>query len=174
MGYRRLFIWVEGGDDLRFFATIIKSKLEKKYNFVNIIPYATMKKEKIENFLRSIKAMSADYVYVTDINDAPCITARKQEVLDRLRNIDENRIVVVIKEIESWYISGLGSPQCKNLRISTLTSTDNITKEQFNNLFPKELYSRIQFMLEILGYFSIQIAKRKNKSFKYFIEEYNC
>lgn len=64
--YKRLFIWVEGDDDERFFRNILKPKLHEKYDSVEIIKYATMKKEKVYNFVKSIQAMGADYIYVTD------------------------------------------------------------------------------------------------------------
>jgi len=174
VGYKRLFIWVEGEDDIRFFNRIIKPVLEEKYNSVEVIKYAKLKGEYKDKFLKSIKAMNAGYIYVTDINDAPCITAKKQKIQNELKNIDEDRIAVVIKEIESWYLAGLDNKESKNLRIRTLSTTDNIVKKQFNSLIPKKFYSRIDFMLEILKYFSIKVAKQKNRSFKYFIRKHNC
>jgi hypothetical protein len=131
-----------------------------------------MKKEKIDNFLKSIKAMGADYIYVTDINNSPCVTARKKEIQSRLRNIDEDRIVVVIKEIESWYLAGLGSVETKKFKIRSFSGTDSITKERFDSLIPRTVDSRIDFLLETLKSFSIETAKQKNKSFRYFIEKY--
>ena len=55
--YKLLFIFVEGDDDERFFNRILSPKLQEKYDTVKIIRYATMKKEKVDNFIRSIKAM---------------------------------------------------------------------------------------------------------------------
>lgn len=53
------------------------------------------KREYIENFIRSIKSMNfADYIFVVDINNAPCVTAKKQEIQSKLKNIDDNRIAV--------------------------------------------------------------------------------
>jgi hypothetical protein len=52
------------------------------------------------------------------------------------------------------------------------SSTEDISKKQFNNLIPKGFDSRIDFMLEILKYFSIKIAKQKNKSFRYFLQKH--
>lgn len=174
MGYRRLFIWVEGEDDKRFFEKIIEPKLREKYDSVETRRYATLKKEKIDNFLKSIKAMGADYFYVTDINSLPCVVGKKQETKNKLKNIDKNRIIVVIKEIESWYLTGLDSANSQKFKIPTYSDTDKITKQQFNGLIPGKFHSRIDFMLEILKIFSVQIAKQKNRSFRYCIEKYNC
>jgi len=174
MDYRRLFIWVEGEDDERFFEKIIEPELQKKYNFVETRRYATLKKEKIDNFLKSIKAMGADYIYVKDINNSPCVTATKQEIQNILRNVDEDRIIVVLKEIESWYLAGLSTAESEKFKIPTFSATDTITKEQFNSLTPKRFESRIDFMLEILKTFSIETAMKKNGSFRYYIEKYNC
>ena len=170
MRYKRLFIWVEGPDDKRFFDELIKPIFEKKYNLVEVREYAELKREKIDNFLRSIKAMNADYFYVTDINQAPCITAKKEKVRGKFKNLDEDRIIVVIKEIESWYLAGLDDANSRKFRISSFRKTDGITKEQFNVLIPKNFDSRIDFMFEILKCFSTEIAKQKNKSFRYFLE----
>lgn len=174
MGYKGLFIWVEGEDDARFFENIMKPQLQKEYIFVKMIRYATMKREKINNFLKSIKLMGADYICVTDINSSPCVTAKKQKVKNIIRNIDEDRIIIVIKEIESWYLAGLSDIESKKIKIRTFRITDTITKEQFNNLIPNKYVSRVDFMSEILKKFSIKIAKQKNKSFKYYIKKYNC
>ncbi len=173
MSYKRLFIWVEGSDDERFFNEIIKPAFEKKYDFVEIIQYAQMKREKFGKYLRSIKAMKADYFYVTDINQMPCVTAKREKVLDKFKNIDKGRIIVVIKEIESWYLAGLENTYSKGFGIASFSNTDNTTKEQFNALIPKNFDSRIDFMLEILKFFSIKMAQQKNKSFRYFLEKHD-
>ena len=174
MGYKRLFIWVESWDDARFFENILKPQLQKKYNFVEMIRYATMKKEKINNFLKSIRLMGADHICVADIDNSPCVTVKKQNVKDIIKNTNEDRIIIVIKEIESWYLAGLSDIESKKIKIRTFRVTDTITKEQFNNLVPKKYSSRVNFMLEILKIFSIKIARQKNKSFRYFIKKYNC
>ena len=172
--YKLLFIFVEGDDDERFFNRILSPKLQEKYDTVKIIRYATMKKEKVDNFIRSIKAMGAEYIYVTDIDNSPCVTAKKEETQKKHPNIDKDKIIVVIKEIESWYLAGLDNKACKQLKIKNFANTDNVTKEKFNSLIPKKFTSRIDFMSEILKNFSIEIAKQKNTSFQYFVEKYDC
>lgn len=57
--------------------------------------------------------MDADYFYIVDINKLPCVIAKKQNIKNSLTNIDQGRIIVVIKEIESWYLAGLDERECK-------------------------------------------------------------
>ncbi len=171
-GYKRLFIWVEGEEDKRFFEKIIEPKLKKKYNLIETIRYSMLRKEKIDNFLKSIQAMDAEYIFVIDINNSPCITLKKQEAQNKYRNIDTDRIIVVIKESESWYLAGLDKKSSRKFGISDYIVTDNIIKEKFNSLYSKKFNSRIDFILEILKIFSVDIAKKKNKSFRYCIDKF--
>ena len=175
MPYKALYILVEGDDDERFFKKILLPRLREKHDYIKVIQYAQKPKkfEYIKKFIKSIQSMG-DYIYVTDINDSPCITAKKQEIQDKLKNIDEDRILVVIKEIESWYLAGLDDTCSKKFRISLCDTTDDLTKKQFNNLIPKKFGSRIAFMQEILKCFNIETAKHKNESFRYFCKKYDC
>lgn len=173
MPYKTLWLLIEGDDDERFVQRIVKPLFERKYNSVMLWKYAEEPDKRINNFLRSIKVMDSDYFYLRDINRAPCVTAKKEIIQDEY-NFDNKKIIVVIKEIESWYLAGLDDKVSKKLGASSCAATDNITKEQFNDLIPKKFDSRIDFMLEILKSFSIEMAKQKNKSFKYFIEKYDC
>ncbi|MEM0202962.1 MAG: hypothetical protein QXO16_00290 [Archaeoglobaceae archaeon] len=168
----KLYILVEGDDDERFFDKIIKPLLREKY-YVKIVKYAEwkMKKEKIENFIRSCQSMKADYIYVTDLNASPCVTVKKEEIMRKLEDIEESKIIVVKREIESWYLAGLKDSDRRKLGIKrSLSSTENVTKEQFNTLL-RDPAERINVMIEILKRFSIDTAKQKNSSFKYFMEK---
>ncbi|MEM3566755.1 MAG: hypothetical protein QXK47_04340 [Candidatus Bathyarchaeia archaeon] len=174
MNNRELYLFVEGVDDERFFEIVIKPQLQKKHGAIKIIKYAAMKKDKINSFIKSIKSMGADYIYVTDINNSPCVTAKKNEVQIALKNIDSEKIAVIIREIESWYLAGLDLSASRKLKIPNLNTTDNITKEQFNNLIQNSFDSRIDFMIEALKMFSVETARNKNKSFNYFISKFDC
>ena len=174
MDYKTFYISVEGDDDKRFFEKIVTPLFQGKYDLVFVWKYAQVKKEKVRSFLKSIKGMSADYIYVSDINNEPCITAKKQDIQNKYEEINKDRIIVVIREIESWYLSGLDDRSLKSLGIHYPNTTDNVTKEQFNRLIPKKFDSRIDFMQEILKCFHIETGKQKNTSFRYFLEKYNC
>jgi len=171
MDLNSLFIFVEGNDDERFFNRIVIPRLESKYSTIHIVKYSRLSADKISSYIRSIKAMGSDYIFVSDINNYPCISKKKKHICKNCREIEHDNIVIVVKEIESWYIAGLDEHISKKLRIKNVNCTDNITKEQFNSMIP-DRYSRIGFMIEILRNYSLDIAIRKNASFRYFAEKY--
>ncbi len=172
MEYKRLFIFVEGADDERFFDKIIKPVLMEKYDSVEVRKYAQLKPEKIIAFVNVIRALKAHYILITDINNTPCVTQKKEKIEKKYKNVDNHRIVVVIKEIESWYVAGVSDADLSQNKVKKPKYFDDISKEQFNNLIPGRFDSRINFMVELLKKFSIKVAKRRNKSFKYFCEKY--
>jgi len=173
MSYKPLFILIEGADDERFFERIVKPKFEETYSWVKLWKYAKEKPQKRYNFLTSIEAMNGDYLYVADINDAPCVTSKKEAIQNKIKNCKIERMLIVKREIESWYLAGLDDTSSKNFKIKTSGDTEGISKERFDDLKPKIFDSRIDFMLEILKSFSPETAKRKNGSFKYFVDKYD-
>lgn len=171
--YRRLFFLLEGDDDVRFFRTIVKPMFEREYDHIQLVAYAQSPPKVTRRLINSINAMSADYIFITDINNSPCITHRKQTRQNQYNNLDTGKLMVIRKEIESWYLSGLDDTCCRKLRIQHCNTTDGITKEQFDRMTPKKFEkSRIDFCQEILKWFDIETAKQKNGSFRYFINKY--
>lgn len=177
MSYKTMYIWVEGDDDQRFFEEIIQSKLNQKYQYVKIIQYAKMTKQKVNSYLESITSMQdTDYIFTADIDTCPDIQTKKQRIQHTFENVHENKIVIIVKMIEGWYLAGLDENSYKKLGISAkkkFTTTDDMTKQQLDALIPKKFDSRIDFMQQILHYFSWEIAKRKNTSLSHFIERYD-
>ena len=169
--YRSLYVWVEGPDDERFFDSVVRPAFEERYDWVRLVRYANMKQSKARSFLVNIEAMGADYILWADINTEPSVTAKKQRLQDHY-GIEGDGVIVVIREIESWYLAGLGDNACGQLRVPPQKSTDTLTKEEFDRLKPQRFGSRIDFMVEILKRFCTGMAKRKNGSFRYFAERY--
>jgi len=168
MAYKRLWILVEGNDDKRFFEGIIKPVLDCKYKFVQTWRYAQEPHKRIKNFLKSIKAMNSSYFFLKDINRAPCVTSKRNSIKRNYgARIDINNIIIVVKEIESWYLAGLDNKSCRELGLRAFRNTDNVTKENFNSLMPEKFDSRIDFMIEILKRFSVETGMQKNTSFNY-------
>ena len=170
MAYKRLWVFLEGNDDERFFEGVISPLLENAYDSVRSWKYAQEKTTKAKDFLRSIKSMDSDIFFLGDINSCPCVSAKKDEaIISYGQDLGPNDIIVVIREIESWYLAGLTDKKCRELGIRTIRKTDNINKEKLNALMPRKFDSRIDFMVEILKRFSVNTAKQKNKSFGYFM-----
>ena len=128
--------------------------------------------------IRRIKSFEADdgiCIGVADMDSAICVSGRKQEKQrEEFKSLDKDRIVIVVKEIEAWYLAGLDDRTCRELGIDTFDTTDNVTKSKFDNLWSKskKFNSDVDFMQEILRYFDIETAKRKNKSFEYFVRKH--
>jgi hypothetical protein len=124
------------------------------------------------NYLRSIQAMKADYLFVTDINTSPCITARKGHLVRSHKGmVDGDRTIIVMRGIESWYLAGADDELCQELGIPVLRHTDGVTKEQFAGLAPSRFNSVIDFMTEVLKRFCIETAKARNRSFCYLMDK---
>ncbi len=171
--YRLLFLFVEGEDDERFFNWIADRYFRNHYDDVKIIKYAQLKTEKISSFIKSIRSMGSDYIFSADINRSPCVTQKKEVINQKIPEIEQNRIVIVIKEIEGWYLAGLTSEILENLQLPTNVPDANlITKEQFDQLFLKRRTSRTALLAEMLDYYNIKQAVRSNHSFAYFYQKF--
>ena len=81
MSYRCLYIWVEGSYDDLFFSEVIRPLLESWYDWVEVVRYAEEEPAWRRSYLRNIRSrQDASYIYVTDLNAAPCVTAKKADV----------------------------------------------------------------------------------------------
>ncbi len=172
MKLQKLYIFVEGNDDERFFKQVIVPLMHKKYIDVEIFKYAQWKKEKVNNFINSIKTLQFDYIFTADLDDEPTVGSKKKRVHWSFANLDDNKIAIVIHEIESWYIAGYPDELLLAQRLPDIIQTENISKEDFNQLYHQISRSRIDFMRELLKNYSVNLAVEKNNSFKHFIDTY--
>lgn len=169
-----LFVFVEGADDERFIKYIFRTKLRERFSWIKFYQYSQRKPEKICAFIRSIHAMNANYLFFADIDMESCVTSKKEKLVNRYQGLDPLQTEVVIVEIESWYIAGIAQDTSVKLSLKQLPEhTNNFTKENFNQLVPKKFDSRIDFMREILKYFSFKQAKLANTSFMHFANRYD-
>ena len=187
MTYRTLYILVEGGDDARFFERVVRPLFEDEFGHVQLWKYSQKKKELVNQFLNSVKAMQAagmvDTLLVADLDDSPCVTDRKERVLSRFRALEgklesetgpsfPTRVLIVCKEIEGWYLAGLSDESCDHIGISaSFVNTDQVTKELFDNVMPISFKTRIAYLETILQMFDYETARSKNSSFRYFAQK---
>lgn len=173
MKTRRLFLLVEGNDDERFFSRVIRPLLMRHYVSVDIIPYASMKSSQVCRYIKGLYTMGYDFILVADIDQEPSVPEKKQVLMARFSNLQQDRIMVIVKEIESWYLAGLDDRASAAVGMRKLKTTDFLTKEHFNRWIPAHYGSRIAFMIECLEHFSLAVAIEKNRSFRYFMHHYH-
>jgi hypothetical protein len=166
---RLMWIFVEGETDRGFADTVLLPILRKRYDYVDTWEYAQKPPEKTAEFLRALKSMKADCLFLADIDDSPCVTARKNRLVMRFRQaLNPADAIVVIREIESWYLAGVDDRACREFGVQGLSRTDDLTKEQFQHMIPKRFHdSVVDFMREILEGFRIELARGKNRSLGY-------
>jgi hypothetical protein len=170
--YKRIWVLVEGGKDSRFVRGVLRPILEGEYDFVETWEYAERAPERIMDFLRSMRAMKADYLFLGDINSSPCVTAKKEAIKNKYQQgVELAKTIVVLREIESWYLAGVDDKDCREFGIPIIRHTENVTKEQFENLVPARFGSVVDFMDEILNRFHIDAAKGRNRSFSYLMDK---
>ena len=166
-----ILFFLEGNDDERFFTRVIAPPLESQNYTVRIWKYAREKRKRTIQLLKSVQGAGMAYVFVRDIDDAPSVQAKKEEMIRCFEVVSDGDIVVVVMEIESWYLAGARPALLKRIGAEGYGDTDYITKEQFNQLIPRPM-SRIVFMQEILKHFDLEGAKEKNASFRYFMRRW--
>lgn len=172
MSMKKLYIFVEGNDDQMFFSSVFAPQFRKIYDDVEIIQYAQLKKSKVDLFLLSIKTLKFDYMMIADIDAAETIGTKKRFIRHKFEMVDLENIVVVITEIESWFLAGITEEFSNKFELDSIEKTDEITKEDFNQYYIRTYKSRIDFMQEVLKHYSIEAACRKNKSFNFFFQKY--
>ena len=166
-----LGLFVEGNDDERFFKRVLHSKFKKKYQTeVHIIRYQEIKKGAIEGY---IKSFDYNCFFFRDNDHGDC---KKfcEKLLKDYDKLSKEKIIVIIEEIESWYLAGINKEVAKQYKIKLDTTTDNLTKEHFKDIIKKSLfgYDITDAMSEILIKFNFEQAKKRNSSFNSFCESH--
>jgi hypothetical protein len=173
---KQLYLFVEGPSDRRLITEIVKPILEERLSeqegTVIVREYAHMQKGEMNNLLTTITASGDDYLLFADRDSATCVTAKKEGLQEKFSQLDVQKVIIVARLIESWYIAGLSASNARRLKVSIPEKTDRLTKSEFNAAMPDNFKSGTDFMREILKYFDIETAKRKNKSFRYFVDKY--
>lgn len=171
----KLYFLVEGNDDEDFIRSVIFPLVKGvDPNLIHIWKYREQKKEKVKGFLTSLNQMHSNFFYITDNDDSVCVTCAKLRELNyyRLKGIlDESRIIVVIKEIESWYYAGMVASKAKKIGIiKTGLNANDVTKEKFKEIISKDK-TRQEVLQKILSNFDLSKGMNENTSLAYFIAE---
>jgi hypothetical protein len=173
MPFSQIFVWVEGPDDQRFVETILLPAMRGQYDFVEIVPYAGMTKEKAIKWLESIRAMeNTNYIFLADKDRSPCVSQKKADLTQKIKSLQADRISVVVEEIEAWYLAGLTAHGRASLEIAYIGNTDHIDKEAFDLHRAEAFDSRVDWMIEMLRFYSLEEGTARNASLRYFAEKF--
>lgn len=157
----KLYVFVEGSDDERFFRYYFSKKN------VKIIQYANMSHKDFANLVRTISYTSnVDYIILTDA-DGASIDEKKGKFTEKRPTCDCSKVFISQYEIESWYIAGFNSIDCAKYKIKYIDCTDSVSKEKFETIIPKG-FTPVSFKIEILKCFDLESAKKRNTSFRLF------
>jgi len=171
----RVYVLVEGDDDERFVKRIVEPLLLKRYPKVDTYQYAARPKKIVERFVNTARTkLNAELLCLSDMDNFPCITKRKRNVVEKkIGGVYATRVIVVRKKIEGWYLAGITTGNDRKIGIQCPDQTNQVNKTDFDNIVRKTKFtSRISCMIVLLDIFDIQTAVRRNTSFKYFYEKY--
>jgi len=167
-----LCLFIEGDDDERLIKKIITESGRLDTEKICTYKYSQQRIDKVNDFIHSIKAIPGmDYIFFVDYDDCDCINNKKLEVTRKFQGLDQDHIVVVIKEIESWYLNGLDQNYLKKIKIHRLPTCQNLSKEMFLDCVPSRL-SPYLFKLQIIENYCLEAAIENCPSIKYFINKY--
>ena len=168
MAQKTLLVFVEGASDRRFFERVIQPfALPLR---MRIVEYASVPNREINRILAETRSIGSSCLFTKDRDLAPCATSRKEKVRETHPSLSASDILVVSREIESWYLAGITNETAKRLGIRNLPDrTDDCVKRDPEHCKPGRFDSRNDFMLEILNRYDVPLARTRNNSFDYLL-----
>lgn len=171
--YNKLYIWVEGPEDKDIFEKMLPLLL-RKYVKVHIRERGRDCEEKTNTIISAVIQKGDDNLLVvdSDFDNNVCISKKKIAIKAKFPSLKERDILLVVKEIEGWYLAGLSDQACRRIGISPIPNTDGVGKNQLQRFIPKKYRGKADFMEEILKNFDSDVARLKNSSFNYFFKNF--
>ena len=84
--FNRLFIWVEGHDDLRFFEEIVKPLFTPHFDRIIVTMYAEMPDKLVCDFIKTNAGKNRDYIFQADIDySTKSVDWKKQKIIERYK-----------------------------------------------------------------------------------------
>lgn len=174
--HRPFTAFVEGPSDARFFDRIVKPNLRKVYAPISVVEYAHLPDRIVNGFIRTLNSSGEGYVLLCDVDDYACVPSRLDSITGRHPELPRNKVQVVVREIEGWYLAGVSRQHCHRLKLraSKLSKgTNELTKENLSSFREQDSpLSVIELMTSICGCFQIALARQRNRSFNRFCSRF--
>jgi hypothetical protein len=161
--------FVEGDDDQRFLERIISPLLADKYPIIKYFRYAPCVPKEVCNLVRSIET-SWDYFFLADLDQNECLIRKREAVCERMRAVNLRQVVIVEREIESWYASGVDANTAKKIGFKLPRDSGSFSKEHLLRCVGKKFSTATDIRLALLDSYSLQRARLRSTSLSYLCE----
>lgn len=170
MDGRLCVFFVEGYWDEEFIQRVIQPLVETRYFLVKIITYSGLTPAKRKTLFNEAVRAHSDVFILADRNPSPCITAAKQRMKGVFQEAQvEDYVVIVVPEIEAWYLAGMSDAFAAQYQIGLPPNVDAVDKNRFEELCQHSAFdSSSDMRLEALRHYSVELAKQRSASFLYF------
>ena len=166
----KVYIYVEGEHDDIFVRFVLYEYVFNNMGIdLNPIPYAQTPNKKISKSIKSKQGY--EYLFLSDLDSEthPCITSMKGKRVNDYNGLKYSKVIIVKEEIESWYLAGVNNSVDKFKDWEIPPQTDHITKEDFDAMYITSFDSKNDCLKEIAKHYDINLAVKRNESFKYFL-----
>lgn len=162
------FLFVEGYYD-EVFVKKISEKLQIKCE-IKIVKYAMTQDAKVSSYLQSIISQKIQFLFIADrdIDHYKTTVDREKELYRRYPCLNSSNHILVIPEIEGWYIAGLNQKSVKKLKLKNLPLPDECTKEKFIATLPSQ-QDGTPIRNDMLKLYDIHFAETRSSSFRKFV-----
>ena len=163
----KLYIFVEGKNDIDFFEKILNSEIKKRFDDFECIPYVENMNKERDVILRLIKNKNS-YIFCPDLDakfSENKVNSRKKEIAENFIKIDfdtvKDQMYIIIQKIESWYLAGFDRKfHAEEITKGTFLKIAEIKRQDVNSIR--------NMLISNKGKYSINVACKRNKSFEKF------
>jgi hypothetical protein len=172
MVYRQCFFLVEGFTDQIFVEKVILPALAGKYDHIEQPRTYQGDRPKDRRWLFHSWSRRGDLYVLADLRTSPCISAAKERAKRGFDNAQvEGRTIIVVPEIEAWYVGAMTAQFCQQHEIAISTDISPMDTAAFENLRQRANFSSgLDFMKEILKQYDLVLARGRNPSLDYFCQ----
>jgi hypothetical protein len=147
----KIFFVVEGLDDQRFVERIICPQLKNtRYYFGGIQQHAEMKDVKVKGLIKTYVDLKFEFIFMCDFDSGPCFTVRKNRHSSRYSPLPNERVLVVKKKIEGWYMAGVDKSFFKKHRLECPGDVENVDKHVIEEMAQRAKMDLTDFKIELL------------------------
>jgi hypothetical protein len=161
---------IEGPDDEAFILEVVRPAVFSDFNF-DFYHHAKKDNRALRQYIRNHRNIGFDtYLFLHD-HDKPliCNTNRKSQLLLKYPGVDAARLVLVVIEIESWYIAGVDIRLIPKGRRWT-TNIEKVNKDKFSAIGKANGFGNTAaFRRFCLDNYDLELALSKSPSLRYLV-----